>query len=131
MNKVGEGGEGTVVTDVVHQYGDVRVIGEHRLREASDVLRFPDVDDVRAGATALRFDLRDRALAAFGIDLGDLDRRAVSREESRDRTADAVASARHDRDAAVEEAVPVFDGGDVGRLLSGFGGHGSLLLEER
>ena len=53
----------------------------------------------------------------FGVDLGDLDERAVLGEQPGDGAADAVAAAGDDGDLAVEQPVPVVDGRDVRRFL--------------
>ena len=53
------------------------------------------------------------ALGAFPVDLGDLDECAMLGEESGDAGADAVATARDDRDSSVEEPIPVVDTRDT------------------
>ena len=50
---------------------------------------------------------------AFPIDLGDFDERPVLGEQPGDACADAVATAGDDRDASVEEPIPVVDGRDA------------------
>jgi hypothetical protein len=62
------------------------------------------------------------------VDLGDLDPGPVLGEEPGDGAADAVAAPGDDGDLAVEQAVPIGDRRDVGRLRIG---HADGLLGRR
>jgi uncharacterized membrane protein YdjX (TVP38/TMEM64 family) len=104
-----KGNQGPVVADVVHEHVDPTVLGEDGVGEPGDVGVNGDVDDVAPQASARDRHLVANPVRAPPIDVGDLDECAVLGEKARDARADSVASAGDDRDASIEEPIPVGD----------------------
>ena len=114
-----KGHQGPIVADVVDQHVDPSVFGEHGFGQPGDIVIGGDVDDMAADRSARAGHLVADAVRASPIDLGDFDERPVLGEQPGDARADAVAPARDDRDAAVEQPVPVVDRRDA--VVSGHG----------